>query len=73
MSEANLVDARGLSCPEPVLLARNAAKEYGKAAFAVLVSSATSRDNVSRWLQNEGHDIRVVENGADWRIEVAAK
>ena len=44
------VDARGLSCPEPVILTRKAllggAKEY-----EVLVDNVTSRENVTRFAE----------------------
>ena len=47
------VDARGLSCPEPVILTRKAllggAKEY-----EVLVDNVTSRENVTRFAEHAG-------------------
>lgn len=42
------VDARGLSCPEPAMLARQALQTAGKGTVTVLVDSTTSRDNVIR-------------------------
>ena len=42
------VDARGLSCPEPVLLTQQAMKEFTVGALEVLVSSPNARDNVCR-------------------------
>lgn len=73
MSAEKIVDARGLSCPEPILVTKNAVREYGKAAFSVQVSSPTARDNVNRWLQGEGRSIAVKEEGVGWLIEVAAQ
>ncbi|MGD9559852.1 MAG: sulfurtransferase TusA family protein [Oscillospiraceae bacterium] len=73
MSGTNVVDARGLSCPEPVLLAQNALKTYGDAAFTVSVDAAVARENVSKMLQGKGRTITVQEADDGWNIEVAAK
>ena len=43
---AELIDCRGLSCPEPVLQVRRALQETGEKTLHVLVSSAVARDNV---------------------------
>ena len=68
-----LVDARGLSCPEPVLLARKALKEYPAGGFAVSVSSATARDNVASMLGASGVNPKVEEKDNEWLIKVPAK
>lgn len=66
------IDARGLSCPEPVLLTQDALRASGGDAFAVMVSSATARDNVERALRAAKREFSVAESGDDWRFEVAA-
>lgn len=73
MSKENCVDARGLSCPEPVLLTMNALDKYGDGAFSVMLSSATSRDNVRGTLDSAGRNYTVNQNGDEWTVEVAAK
>ncbi len=57
---AKVVDARGLSCPQPALLARRAIEE-GELPIEVLVDTGTSRDNVSRIAQKAGYKVRVEE------------
>ena len=42
------VDARGLSCPEPVLLAKKAIEGLPSGTIEVLVDTATGRENVTR-------------------------
>ena len=42
------VDARGLSCPEPVLLAKQAIDSLDTGTIEVIVDTVTSRENVSR-------------------------
>ena len=48
MSEITAVDARGLSCPEPAMMAKQAMRKLGSGKIEVLVDSGTSRDNVAR-------------------------
>ncbi len=42
------VDARGLSCPEPVLLAKKAIEGLTSGTIEVLVDTVTSKENVTR-------------------------
>ena len=42
------VDARGLSCPEPVLLSKRAIERLEGGILEVLVDTETSRENVMR-------------------------
>jgi len=58
MKEIKLVDARGLSCPEPVLMTRDAIKELAKGPVAVLVDTVTSRNNVTRIAERFGWRVR---------------
>ena len=55
------VDARGLSCPQPVMLTSKAIKKLNKGVIEVLVDSGTSRDNVSRLGKNSGWAVTVEE------------
>ncbi|MDR1302250.1 MAG: sulfurtransferase TusA family protein [Treponema sp.] len=72
MSVSNVVDACGLSCPEPVLLTERALREYGAASFSVDVSSAAARDNVKNLLEGKGRAVRVEATVGGWRITTGA-
>ena len=61
------VDARGLSCPQPVLLASEAIAA-GKFPIEVLADSATARDNVSRTARRAGLRVTVEEAGGGFRL-----
>ncbi|WP_295582269.1 sulfurtransferase TusA family protein [uncultured Oscillibacter sp.] len=54
------IDARGLSCPEPVILARRAMAS-GKAAYQILVDNPVSRENVTRYGEHQGYRVSVEE------------
>lgn len=58
-NDIEIVDARGLSCPQPVMLASQAIKKLNKGVIEVLVDSGTARDNVSRLAQNSGWAVTV--------------
>ena len=61
MNNIETVDARGLSCPQPVMLVSKAIKKLGKGIIEVLVDSGTSRDNVSRLAKYSGWAVTVEE------------
>lgn len=48
------VDARGLSCPEPVIRTKNALTS-GEKAYTVMVDNVTARENVSRFAMHQGY------------------
>jgi tRNA 2-thiouridine synthesizing protein A len=63
------VDARGLSCPQPVMLTGKAIKKLNKGDIEVLVDSGTARDNVSRLGKNSGWAVTVEEQSdSSYRI-----
>ena len=70
MSE--VVDARGLSCPQPVLMTMDKIKQLGKGELLVLVDTQASRENVSRAAKAKGWEIKEIqEKGDDFHIHIA--
>lgn len=64
---AKQVDARGFSCPQPVIMARNAIEE-GEFPIEVLVETVTSRENVKRAAEREGCQVQVEELGDEFKL-----
>lgn len=62
---AETVDARGLSCPQPVLMTLSKIKELGSGEIEVLVDNEVSRENVSRAASGQGWDIADIREEAD--------
>lgn len=58
---SHTVDARGLSCPQPVIVTRNAMRKVDEGPIEVLVETGTSRDNVSRMARKEGWQVEIQE------------
>lgn len=61
MSEIKTVDARGLSCPQPPMLTRQAIQKLDKGTVEVLVDSGTARENVSRLARSLGWAVTIEE------------
>jgi tRNA 2-thiouridine synthesizing protein A len=61
------VDARGLSCPQPVILAKKAIND-GKFPIEVIVDTVTARENVRRMAENSGCKIQVEETGDEFKL-----
>lgn len=64
---AHTVDARGLSCPQPVIMARTAI-QAGKFPIEVLVETVTSRENVRRAAEKLGCKVQVEDLGDEFRL-----
>ncbi len=63
------VDARGLSCPQPVLMVIQGLKEMSQGTMEVLVDTETSRENVARAASMEGWRVsHEEETGQGYRI-----
>jgi TusA-related sulfurtransferase len=58
------VDARGLSCPQPVLLSLREMKKLGTGKIEILVDTDTSRENVGRAATSQGWAIAGVQTEA---------
>ena len=63
------VDARGLSCPQPVLMTMDEMKKVNKGEILVLVDTGTSKENVSRAAASQGWQVKDVQPvGEEYRI-----
>lgn len=59
------VDARGLSCPQPVLMTLEAIGKAKQGAIAILIDNETSTENVMRAAQSKGWAILAVDKAAN--------
>jgi len=66
---AKKVDARGLSCPQPVMLAQQAIRE-GDFPVEVLVETVTSRENVRRMAEMKGCRVEIEEVEEEFRLVI---
>ena len=62
------IDARGLSCPAPVLMAKEAVEKDRLDVVEVLVDNEAARENVSRFLGSQQFSVSSVPEGNDYKI-----
>ncbi len=72
MSDIKTVDARGLSCPQPAMLALQAIKKLDKGEIEVLVDSGTACENVSRLARNAGWEV-IIEDQPEGNYRIVLK
>jgi len=66
-----IVDAKGLSCPQPVILTVNEMKKVKKGEIEILVDTDTSKENVSRAAMSQGWTVKSIEQeGTGYRISI---
>lgn len=63
------LDARGLACPEPVLMVMNELKKE-EFPFRVLVSEPHQKDNVVKLVTNRGLKARAQASGSEFEIYI---
>jgi len=63
-----MVDARGLACPQPVILTRRALAE--SADLLVVVTSEASRNNVRRIAEKLGRKVMVGKRGEEFYLRI---
>ena len=62
-----LLDARGLSCPEPVIMIRKAMMSK-EAAYEMIVDNITSKENVTRYAEHQGYTVSVSEQAGEYTL-----
>ena len=69
------VDARGFSCPIPVVKTKEAIDKNPKEPLAVLVDNKVSKENVSRLAKSRGYSVEIegVEDGFRLKLSPLAK
>ncbi len=55
--EKKLLDCRGFSCPQPVIMTRQALEEMAERYLEVLLDNEASLTNVMRFAQSQGHKV----------------
>ena len=64
------VAARGLSCPQPVLMTKNALASKEN-SYEVLVDNSTAKENVTRFATNSGYKVAVAEKDGDYVLTLS--
>jgi len=62
------VDARGFSCPIPVVKTKKAIETNPKDEIIVLVETEVSKENVTRLAESQGYSVKVKEEAGEFRL-----
>lgn len=65
-----MVDARGYSCPMPVVMVQKAVKNGNPEKLEVLVDNQCSVENVTRFARNSGYQVQVSDYEGDFKLEL---
>ncbi len=65
-----LVDARGLACPQPVLMTKEALETMEEGIITVLVDNVASKENVKRFAQRMGCTVDVAEKDGVFELRI---
>lgn len=63
-----MVDARGLSCPLPVVMVQKAVKKDAPQRLEVLVDNPCAVENVRRFAGHAGYGVSVTEEKGEYTL-----
>ena len=66
------IDARGLACPQPVVLAKEAIEKLGEEGnlLVVVVDDPASCENVERFSRSQECSVKTVRKGEEYHIQI---
>lgn len=65
-----MIDARGLSCPIPVVMVQKAIQKDRPASLEVLVDAQVAVENITRCARSHGYRITAAPEGQDFRLNL---
>lgn len=66
----HVVDARGLGCPKPILLAEEALSKIEEGTVMVIVDNEASAENLKRYAERFGLYYEVEKVGQEWKVKL---
>ncbi len=68
--QSDVVDARGLACPQPVILTRQALERSQQDRITAVVDNETARDNIVKMARSLSCGVEVDQRGDDFYIAI---
>lgn len=63
-----MVDARGYSCPTPVIMVQKAVKDSAPTTLEVAVDNQCAVENVTRFAQSAGYKVSLADFEGDFKL-----
>lgn len=64
-----MIDARGRSCPEPVIMIKKAMAS-NEDKYEIMVDNMVSVENVTRFAEHNKYSVEVAENNGDYILKI---
>jgi selenium metabolism protein YedF len=64
------IDCRGMSCPQPVITAKQSLEELKEGEFTLIVDNPSSCENVKRFALSQGCSVEVKKREGDFYIHI---
>ncbi|MFC2014449.1 sulfurtransferase TusA family protein [Chloroflexota bacterium] len=64
------IDARGLTCPHPVMETDKVLRELEKGTVVTIVDNAAARDNVKRLAESSSCTVSIDKQGDDYYLTI---
>jgi selenium metabolism protein YedF len=65
-----VIDCRGLACPQPVVVTKQALDRVKEEELIVIVDNTSSCNNVERFVRSQGCSVQIREMGQDYYIHI---
>lgn len=66
-----MVDARGFSCPLPVVMVQKEIKSNHPDSLTVLVDNQCAVENVTRFAKSQGYSVAAAADGEDFSLSLS--
>lgn len=64
-----LIDARGLSCPEPVVMIKRA-MDSKQDSYEMIVDNIAAKENVTRFAAHQGYQVEVETKDGEYVLHI---
>ncbi len=68
-----MIDARGLSCPMPVVMVQNEVKKSSPDEVKVMVDSMVCVENITRFASSKQYEVEVVKKDDEFELTLKKK
>jgi selenium metabolism protein YedF len=65
-----VIDCRGLTCPRPVIMTKQALDQLMEGEMIVIVDNVSSCNNVERFVQSQGCPVDIKREGQDFHLRI---
>lgn len=65
-----IVDARGLGCPKPIILAEEALSKIEEGFITILIDNEASLENIKRYAERFGYYYEVEKENSFWKVKL---